>query len=319
MAKILITGGAGFIGSHLCNAALSAGHDVICIDNFLSGSRENVSAYLGSEHFRLIEHDITEPLPESLNLGRIDAIFHFACPASPNPNSPVSYMAHPIETLMVSSLGSKHMLDLAVANNCQIIFASTSEVYGDPLVHPQPETYWGNVSPNGPRSCYDEGKRFMEAMAFSYYRQHKTAIKVIRIFNTYGPNMRLDDGRFTINLIDALVNHKPFKMFGDGSATRSFCYIDDLIEGIMKVYSNDKVVGEVINLGNPTEYTLNEAINVFETVAGKKLDKEYVDSQPDDPKKRQPDITKAKQLLDWTPKVDFATGMKKTLEYYFHE
>lgn len=227
-------------------------------------------------------------------------------------------MAHPIETMMVSSVGSKNMLDLALRNDCQIIFASTSEVYGDPLVHPQPETYWGNVSPNGPRSCYDEGKRFMEALAFSYYRTGRAKIKVIRIFNTYGPNMRLDDGRFTINLVDSYVNHKPFKIYGDGSATRSFCYIDDLVEGIMRVFAKTETIGEVINLGNPGEFTLKEAISVFEQIIGSELVKEYEGSHPDDPRKRKPDIAKAKNILGWEPTIDFASGMKKTLDYYRH-
>lgn len=311
--RILVTGGAGFIGSHLCQKFLADGHDVICVDNFISGSRENIAELLSNPKFELIEQDICTPL--AIN-SKLDAIFHFACPASPNPASPVSYMAHPVETMMVSSLGSKNMLDLAVKNDCQIIFASTSEVYGDPLVHPQTEEYWGNVSPNGPRSCYDEGKRFMEALAFTYYRQFATKIKVVRIFNTYGPHMRLDDGRFTINLVDSFVNHKPFKMYGDGNSTRSFCFIDDLVVGIVKVFRTDGAIGEVINLGNPTELTLNDAIKVFESVTGQDLPKEYVGSQPDDPKKRKPDITKAKHILDWEPTVDFATGMKKTLEYY---
>lgn len=318
MAKLLITGGAGFIGSHLCRRYLEAGHEVVCVDNFISGSRSNIEGFLTNPKFKLIEFDICSPLDELYKLDELSglsAVFHFACPASPNPASPVSYMSHPVETLMVSSVGSKNMLDLAVKNDCQIIFASTSEVYGDPLVHPQPETYWGNVNPNGPRSCYDEGKRFMEALAFSYYRKYKTKIKVIRIFNTYGPNMRLDDGRFTINLIDSFVNHKPFKMYGDGTATRSFCYIDDLVDGITKVFERD-TVGEVINLGNPTEITLSDAVKIFESVAGSELQKDYMDSQIDDPKKRKPDITKATKLLDWTPTVDFATGMKKTLSFY---
>jgi len=316
MTKILITGGAGFIGSHLCRRFLSEGHEVVCVDNFISGSRDNISELLSNPKFTFIEHDIIHDLPSTIYDLKLDAILHFACPASPNPGSPVSYMSHPIETMMVSSLGSKNMLDLAVKNDCQIIFASTSEVYGDPLVHPQPETYWGNVSPNGPRSCYDEGKRFMEALAFSYYRTQQAKIKVIRIFNTYGPNMRLDDGRFTINLVDSFVNKKPFKMYGDGSATRSFCYIDDLVEGIMRVFAIPETIGDVINLGNPTELTLAEAIKVFEGVAGSELSKEYVGSQPDDPKKRKPDITKAKSILGWEPTTDFATGMKNTLKYY---
>jgi nucleoside-diphosphate-sugar epimerase len=316
-AKIVITGGAGFIGSHLCRRFLADGYDVVCIDNFLSGSKSNVEELKSNKHFTLIEHDVCQPLP--VDLGQVDAILHFACPASPNPNSPVSYMNYPVETLMVSTLGAQRMLELAHENKCQIIFASTSEVYGDPQVHPQPETYWGNVNPNGPRSCYDEGKRAMEALAFSYYRLGGTKIKIIRIFNTYGPYMRLDDGRFTINLVDALINHKPFKVFGDGSSTRSFCFIDDLVEGIMLEFGSDKAIGEVINLGNPTEYTITEAIKVFEGVAGTMLPKEYLSAEIDDPKKRKPDITKAKNILGWEPKIDFATGMKKTLEYYGHE
>lgn len=319
MSKVLITGGAGFIGSHLCRRFLAGGHEVVCVDNFISGSRENVTELLPNPKFTLIEHDICEPLPLDSRVSNIDAILHFACPASPNSESPVSYMAHPVETMMVSSVGSKNMLDLAVKNDCQIIFASTSEVYGDPLVHPQLETYWGNVNPIGPRSCYDEGKRFMEALAFSYYRKLKTKIKVLRIFNTYGPMMRLDDGRFTINLVDSFINKKSFKIYGDGSSTRSFCYIDDLVDGIVKVFEHDEAIGEVINMGNPIEFTLTDAIKVFETVAGGELVKQYVAAQRDDPKKRKPDISKAKELLDWEPIVDFATGMKKTLEYYKHE
>lgn len=313
MSKILITGGAGFIGSHLCRTFLGAGHEVICVDNFISGSHENVASFLSNPKFQLIEQDVCQPLAFSQKL---DAILHFACPASPNPESPVSYMKFPVETMMVNVLGSRRMLELARANKCQIIFASTSEVYGDPLIHPQTEGYWGNVNPVGPRSCYDEGKRAMEALAFAYYRQGATKIKVIRIFNTYGPHMRLDDGRFTINLIDSHIHNKPFKMYGDGSSTRSFCYIDDLVEGIMRVFGSDKVIGEVVNLGNPEELTIKQAISVFEKITGKELVKEYLESQPDDPKKRCPDIGKIKQLLAWEPRIDFATGIQKTLEFY---
>lgn len=316
MSKILITGGAGFIGTHLCEAMLSAGHEVVCIDNLLSGSRDNLTPFLDNPKFTFIEHDICEPLPPSPSISNLDSIFHFACPASPNPESPISYMRFPVETMMVNTLGSQRMLELARANNCQIIFASTSEVYGDPLTHPQPESYWGNVSPNGPRSCYDEGKRAMEALAFAYHRLYNVQIKVVRIFNTYGPHMRLDDGRFTINLIDSFLHHKPFKMYGDGNSTRSFCYIDDLISGILAVFASASTVGQVINLGNPDEYTLNDAIKIFEDIIGQELPKIQAETQPDDPKKRQPDISKAKALLGWEPKIDFATGMKKTLEDY---
>lgn len=314
MSKILITGGAGFIGSHLCHYFLGLGDEVLCVDNFLSGSRDNISDLVGNPLFTLIEHDVCQPLPDLPS--NIDAIFHFACPASPNPESPVSYMKFPVETMMVNVLGSQRMLELAHANQCQIIFASTSEVYGDPLVHPQPETYWGNVNPDGVRSCYDEGKRAMESLAFAYHRHGKTKIKIIRIFNTYGPHMRLDDGRFTINLIDSHVNHKAFKMFGDGNATRSFCYIDDLLAGILKVYKTDKAIGEVINLGNPVEFKIKDAIKEFESMTGVVLKKEQLPKQSDDPQKRQPDISKAKKILGWEPKIDFKTGMKKTLAYY---
>jgi len=314
--KILITGGAGFIGSHLCQRFLADGHEVICVDNFLSGSRDNIAPFLSNPNFTLLEHDVIDHWPSTIDHLPLDAILHFASPASPNPCSPVSYINHPLETLMANSLGSKNMLDLAVQNNCQIIFASTSEVYGDPLTHPQSETYWGNVNPNGKRSCYDEGKRFMEALAFTYFRQFQTKIKVIRIFNTYGPGMRLDDGRFTINLVDSYLNHKSFKMYGDGSTTRSFCYIDDLVEGIMRVFQRDVTIGDVINLGNPTELSIKEAIEIFEKIIGQELSKEYLAAQPDDPQKRQPDISKAKQLLGWEPTIDFSSGMKKTLEHY---
>lgn len=318
MTKILITGGAGFIGSHLCDRFIKESHEVVCVDNFLSGSRANIKHLISNPKFALIEHDVIEPLPLDPKFSHLDSIFHFACPASPNPESSVSYMSHPVETLMVSSLGTKNMLDLALKNNCQIIFASTSEVYGDPEVHPQSETYRGNVSPNGPRSCYDEGKRFMESLAFTYSRSLAAKIKVIRIFNTYGPHMRLDDGRFTINLVDSYLNHKPFKMYGDGSASRSFCYIDDLVEGIMLIFGSDQALGEVINLGNPHEFTIKDAIKVFEDIIGEELSKQTEIALPDDPQRRCPDITKAKKLLGWEPKVDFKIGMKKTLEFYTH-
>ncbi len=318
MSRILITGGAGFIGSHLCHKFISDGYEVVCIDNFLSGSKSNIADLLDNPNFTLIEHDIIQPLPLSPSISNLTAIFHFACPASPNPSSPVSYINHPVETLMVSSVGSKNMLDLAIKNDCQIIFASTSEVYGDPAVHPQPETYWGNVSSTGERSCYDEGKRFMEALAFTYYRKLKAKIKVIRIFNTYGPNMRLDDGRFTINLIDSALNNKPFVLYGDGNSTRSFCYIDDLVNGINLMFKNDQVIGEVINLGNPGEFSVNSSIELVESLVGHKLELIKKPSLPDDPKRRKPDITKATQLLGWKPQVSFADGLRMCLEYY-HE
>jgi nucleoside-diphosphate-sugar epimerase len=312
--KIVITGGAGFIGSHLCDALLADGHEVIALDNLLSGSEANIAHLKDNPRFRFIEHDITEPLPG--DLGAVDAIFHFACPASPNPSSPVSYINHPVETLMVSSVGSKHMLDLAVANDCQIIFASTSEVYGDPAIHPQPEEYWGNVNSIGERSCYDEGKRFMEALAFTYHRKHQAKIKVLRIFNTYGPRMRRDDGRFSIELINSALRNEPFVLYGDGSATRSFCYVDDLVAGIVQASKVDEAIGEVINLGNPGEFSISQSIALIESLIGHPLELTKKPSLPDDPKRRQPDISKAKRLLGWEPTTSFAEGLKKSLAYY---
>ncbi|GAB4027667.1 MAG: SDR family oxidoreductase [Candidatus Microgenomates bacterium] len=315
--RILITGGAGFIGSHLCDAFLSAGHEVICVDNFISGSRANIAHLLNNPHFELIEHDVTLPLTINYQLS---AVLHFATPASPNPRSPVSYMSHPVATMMVTSIGTKHMLDLARTNGCQIILASTSEVYGDPLVHPQTEDYRGNVSCTGVRACYDEGKRFMEALSMVYHREYGVKTKIIRIFNTYGPRMRLDDGRFTINLIDSYLNNTPFRLHGEMTKiTRSFCYIDDLIEGITQVYASDAMVGNVVNLGNPKELTLYAALEIFEKIIDKKLDTIQTQVQIDDPKKRKPDISKAKRLLNWEPKIDFAEGIKRTLDYYSHK
>lgn len=312
--KILITGGAGFIGSHLCDLYIEKGYEVVCIDNLISGSKKNISHLLENKKFQFIERDIVQPIEE--NLGEIDAIFHFASPASPNPESPVSYMANPLETLMVNSMGTKNMLDLAKENDAQIILASTSEVYGDPQVHPQPESYFGNVSPNGPRSCYDESKRFMEAISFTYHREFNTKIKVLRIFNTYGPRMHPDDGRFIMNMIIAGVKDSPFTLFGDGSTTRSFCYINDLVSGINSVFENHEMIGEVVNLGNPEELSVRQAMDKFEDVAGVTLRIENKPALKDDPKRRNPDITKAKNLLQWEPTIPFKDGIKKMFDYY---
>lgn len=312
--RILITGGAGFIGSHLCDRFLAEGFEVVCLDNFLSGRQENIAHLRTNPHFTLVEHDLCQPLPDSL--GSFSAILHFASPASPSPDSPVSYFNHPVETFMVNTLGTQRLLELAEKNHCQIILASTSEVYGDPAVHPQPETYWGNVSPNGPRSCYDEGKRGMEALAFSYYRQFKTKIKVIRIFNTYGPRMRLDDGRFIPTLIRAVVTGEPFTRFGTGSATRSFCYIDDLVAGIFQVFQTEATLGQVLNLGNNEEFVINDVLGQVEVILGKKINITPREALPDDPAQRRPDLTRAKKMLHWTPKITLHTGLKKMLEYY---
>ena len=313
--RILITGGAGFIGSHLVDRFISRGDEVIVIDNFISGSRDNIARHLDNPNFTLIEADVVLTLPHDSIFYNLDSIFHLASPASPNPSSEVSYINHPVETLMVNSVGTKNMLELAQKNNCQIILASTSEVYGDPLVHPQTEEYWGNVSPNGERSCYDESKRFLEAISFAYYRKHSVKIKVARIFNTYGPGMRLDEGRFIPTIVDCALNNKPFNMYGTGTSTRSFCYIDDLVAGIIKMSEQD-VVGEVINLGNPEEYTLNEAIKILEKTTGVTLQVEHQAALGDDPKRRKPDISKAKSLLNWEPLISFDEGIKLMYNSY---
>ena len=319
-STILITGGAGFIGSHLCRLYLDKGYRVICVDNLLSGSYDNIKDLESNPDFQFINHDITNPLPQLKARGkRLKAIFHFASPASPDPQSPISYMSHPIKTLMVNSLGTKHMLDLARQHDAQIILASTSEVYGDPLVHPQPETYYGNVSPNGPRSCYDEGKRFLEAIAFSYYRQFQTKIKVIRIFNTYGPYISLRDGRFIPNLIKSYLANKPFYKYADDTTTRSFTYIDDLVKGIDLVFESDKMIGEVVNLGNPEELSLNEAIDIFNSLVNGQIEVIQKPKRKDDPTRRKPDITKARQLLGWEPQIKFKEGIAKTLTWFENE
>jgi len=317
MKTILITGGAGFIGSHLCRLYLKKGYKVVCVDNLLSGSYDNIKDLEANPNFQFLNHDIIRPLTRSqIKDHRLFAIFHFASPASPDPKSPISYMSHPIETLMVNSLGTKHMLDLARQHDAQIILASTSEVYGDPQVHPQPETYYGNVSPNGPRSCYDESKRFLEAISFTYYRQFQTRIKVVRIFNTYGPHMNLADGRFIPNLIKSYLHNQPFYKYADDTTTRSFTYIDDLVRGIDLVFQSDKMVGEVVNLGNPEELSLNEAIDIFNSLVNQTVKVVQKPKRKDDPTRRKPDITKAKQLLGWEPKVKFKEGIQKTLTWF---
>ena len=314
MGRILITGGAGFLGSHLTDALIAKGNEVIVVDNFVSGSKDNIKHLEGNPNFTLIEHDVSLPLSSKIN--DLSAIYHFASPASPNPKSSISYMAHPIETLMVNSMGTKHMLDLATSNDCPIILASTSEVYGDPAVHPQTEDYNGNVSPNGPRSCYDEGKRFLEAIAFAYRRMHGTKIKVVRIFNTYGPRMILDEGRLIPAIINSHFTNSVFYQHGDGTSTRAFCYVDDLVRGILSVAENDTSIGEVINLGNPEEYSVAETVRVVEDLVGNKLNVEVIEALADDPTRRRPDITKANDLLNWKPAISLRDGLKLMINSY---
>lgn len=311
--KVVITGGAGFIGSHLCERLLNDGHEVVCLDNLVSGAESNITHLSDNPRFQFIQHDVTQPLEIE---GKVDAILHFASPASPNPDSPVSYMSHPVETMLVNSTGSKNMLDLAKKHDAQIILASTSEIYGEPEVHPQPEKYRGNVSTTGPRACYDESKRFMEAISSTYYREYGTKVKIIRIFNTYGPRMRLDDGRLIPNLVSSYIQDKPFPIFGEGSQTRSFCYVSDLVDGIMAVFSSDKMVGEVVNLGNPDEFSVTQLVNLFEEITGEKLEVVSAPAQIDDPSRRRPDISKAQSLLSWSPTIKLEDGLKKTLTFF---
>jgi dTDP-glucose 4,6-dehydratase len=307
--KILISGGAGFIGSHLCDFFINNGDTVFCIDNFITSTGENISHLLGKKNFILIEKNLIE-LEENEIEENFDYVLHFASPASP-----VDYMKYPIETLRVNSLGTEKMLNIALKSNSTFLFSSTSEVYGDPLIPVQNEEYWGNVNPIGVRSVYDEGKRYGEAIVMAYHRKYKLNTKIIRIFNTYGPRMRLNDGRVIPNFIYNALNNKPLPIYGDGKQTRSFCYVDDLIRGIIKVLEINYNLP--INLGNPEEFTIIELAEKIEKVFGKKLGIEYLPALPDDPKKRKPDITLAKKLLSWEPKISLEEGLKKTIGYYF--
>jgi dTDP-glucose 4,6-dehydratase len=309
--RILVTGGAGFIGSHLSDRLLSEGHRVVVVDNLITGSLDNITHLAGRDDFQFIKHDVSNFI---FVPGEIDAVLHFASPASPNPNSPYGYPQLPIQTLKVGALGTHNALGVARVHNARFLLASTSEVYGDPQEHPQKETYRGYVDPIGPRSVYDEAKRFAEAITMAYMRYHGLDTRIVRIFNTYGPRMRLDDGRVIPNFIVQALTGKPLTIYGDGNQTRSFCYIDDLIEGIVRILHSD--FKEPINLGNPTEMTINELAEVVNRITGSKAGVEFLPDQraAEDPQRRQPDISRAKELLDWVPKIDLETGMKKTIE-----
>ena len=305
--RVLITGGAGFIGSHLCDRFLTDGHTVLCVDNFLTGSDSNLAHLDSKPGFQLLRHDITHPLDPG---GRLDAVLHFASPASP-----VDYLAHPIETLRVGSLGTLNALELARAHQAKLLLASTSEVYGDPQVHPQPETYWGHVNPIGPRSVYDEAKRFAEALTMAYHREHGVDTCIVRIFNTYGPRMRLNDGRAIPTFIKQALAGEPLTVYGDGTQTRSFCYIDDLIEGICRLTAAE--AHDPVNLGTADERTILEiAQKILAHIDGTAS---RVVSRPlpqDDPKQRRPDLTKAKMLLNWQPRVSLEEGLAKTIAWF---
>ncbi|KKR44461.1 MAG: NAD-dependent epimerase/dehydratase, dTDP-glucose 4,6-dehydratase [Candidatus Moranbacteria bacterium GW2011_GWC1_45_18] len=306
---MLITGGAGFIGSHLCKHFLDNGHKVICVDDFSTGRKENIADFLTNQNFKFIERDIAKPLEPG---EKIDQIFNFACPASPP-----RYQKDPIQTMKTSILGSLNMLELARKNNARIMQASTSEVYGDPKVHPQPESYWGNVNPIGVRSCYDEGKRAAETLFFDYQRKYGTDIRVVRIFNTYGPNMDPDDGRVVSNFITQALKNEDLTIYGDGMQTRSFQYIDDLVAGIIKMMDNEKNFLGPVNLGNPDEFTVKElAEKILEMLPESKSKIVYQDLPQDDPKQRKPDISLAKKELTWEPKIRLEEGLKKTIDYF---
>ena len=306
MKKILVTGGAGFIGSHLCKKLLDNNNDVLCIDNYFTGTKENISELFKSPYFEAIRHDICFPL-----YVEVDEIYNLACPASP-----VHYQHDPVQTTKTTVHGAINMLGLAKRINATILQASTSEVYGDPDIHPQIETYWGNVNPIGPRSCYDEGKRCAETLFFDYYRQHKLNIKVVRIFNTYGPNMHPNDGRVVSNFIMQALTNRDITIYGNGEQTRSFCYIDDLVNGMIKMMKSPKKVIGPINLGNPVEFKISELAQMIIKLTNSKSKIVNKGLPIDDPIRRKPDINMAKKSLDWEPNVDVIDGLKETIDYF---
>jgi UDP-glucuronate decarboxylase len=304
--RVLVTGGAGFLGSHLCERLLKEGCDVLCVDNFYTGSKRNIEYLIGNPYFELLRHDITFPL-----YLEVDEIYNLACPASP-----IHYQNDPVQTTKVNVHGSINMLGLAKRVKAKILQASTSEVYGDPAVHPQPETYHGNVNCIGPRSCYDEGKRCAETLFFDYFRQHKLKIKVARIFNTYGPRMHLNDGRVVSNFIVQALRGTPITIFGDGAQTRSFCYVDDLIEGLVRLMNtNDDVTGP-INLGKPGEFTILELAEKVVELSNSKSEVVFKKLPADDPRQRRPDITQARKILEWEPEIELEKGLKRTIAYF---
>jgi UDP-glucuronate decarboxylase len=303
---VLITGGAGFLGSHLCDRLIAAGHDVVCVDNFFTGTKRNIEHLIGHPRFELVRHDVTFPL-----YIEVDEIYNLACPASP-----VHYQHDPVQTTKTSVHGAINMLGLAKRLKCRIFQASTSEIYGDPSVHPQTESYWGNVNPIGPRSCYDEGKRCAETLFFDYFRQHKLEIKVARIFNTYGPRMHPNDGRVVSNFIVQALKGEPITIFGDGQQTRSFCYVDDLIEGFIRLMESPAGLTGPVNLGNPGEFSMTDLAKKVIDLTGSKSKLTFCPLPQDDPKQRQPDISLASARLNWQPKVPLHEGLKQTIAYF---
>ncbi len=304
--RILVTGGAGFIGSHLCERLVNEGNDVICLDNFFTGSKDNIRHLLSNNQFELVRHDVTKEY-----LAEVDQIYNLACPASP-----VHYQYNPVKTIETSVIGVTNMLELAKQCNATILQASTSEVYGNPTIHPQIESYWGNVNPIGIRSCYDEGKRCAETLMMDYHRQCKVDIRIVRIFNTYGPNMSLNDGRVISNFIVQALNNQDITIYGEGLQTRSFCYVSDLVEGLIKMMNNSQHFIGPVNIGNPAERTILDLAKIIIEMTNSKSKIIYKDLPDDDPVKRKPDIALAQKELQWTPKVDIKDGLQKTIEYF---
>ena len=311
--RILITGAAGFLGSHLCDRLLEEGHSVVGLDNFVTGRAENIAHLAANENFLFVRRDVSEFI---FVPGKLDAVLHFASPASPNPESPYGYSNLPIQTMKAGALGTHNCLGVCREKGARFLLASTSEIYGDPLEHPQTETYWGHVDPVGPRSMYDEAKRFAEAMTMSYHKMHKIDTRIVRIFNTYGPRMSLGDGRVVPNLVQQALRGEPLTVYGDGSQTRSFCYVDDLVEGIYRLLLSDE--HDPVNIGNPVETSIFEFAKMINSLSGNKAG---LDCHPDkrfgnDPQRRCPDITRARSILGWEPKVNLQEGLTRTLAYF---
>jgi UDP-glucuronate decarboxylase len=306
--SVLVTGGAGFIGSHLCERLLAEGHEVLCLDNFFTGSKRNIAHLSDCENFELLRHDVTVPL-----YVEVDEIYNLACPASP-----VHYRHDPVQTTKTSVHGAINVLGLGKRLGCKVFQASTSEVYGDPLLHPQREDYWGNVNPIGPRSCYDEGKRCAETLFFDYYRQHALRIKVARIFNTYGPRMRPDDGRVVSNFIVQALKREPLTLYGDGRQTRSFCYVEDMVDGFLCLMGTEGEFTGPVNLGNPGEFSIRQLAEMILAITNSRSKIVYQALPEDDPRQRQPDIGLAAEVLGWTPKISLKDGLEKTIAYFDH-
>lgn len=317
MQTVLVAGGAGFIGTHLCESLLNDNYKVVCIDNFITSNRNNLKNLLENPNFVFFEQDIAKLIDDvGSKIQHVDYIFHLASPASPNKKSPRSYINYPIETLLANSVGTYNLLELAKKNNSKLLYVSSSEVYGDPAVTPQKENYFGNVNPNGVRSVYDEGKRFGEAITFAYLRKYNLNVRIIRIFNTYGPLMQADDGRVVSNFINQAIQNKPLTIFGKGTQTRSFCFVDDMVNGLKLAMFSPNTKGEVFNLGNPDERTVLDIAKLIKDLTGSSSEIVFEELPEDDPKARKPDISHAKKILGWEPKIVTEEGLKRTIEYF---